>query len=391
MSNFNSQRWKQNPPPQQIPQPLLYSTFPTYTPYNYQQPYPYQQNPIQMPLAQPNVAPNSMPPEFRVAPIAVARDGPSSYPPPSYLAQATLAPPIIFPSQAATQKGRSIPGSPAPPKHIKTNSVGSISLDDGHRTHLSPSLSPAPPFNVLASPISVASSVSPYLDGTLLDSFGTSGDGLDLFAALDTMGNSDAEHSRDQLQVGLKMKPGIGTSPMMGAEMFEGNEGVLEGLFEDLALLAPDNNQPAGFGETKESGSSLVGNMRQIEGRNQQSIPNLVVSAPDATPTGTANAHNPSMPGASSSAHPQSSSSSTGTTSMHKTDQNSSAESSDDHEPGDEATANGGLFTCACGKGFKKLSSLRSHAKLHGRERNFICDKCHKVCCCLLLNNKRSS
>ncbi|KAI8917833.1 hypothetical protein DFJ77DRAFT_423446, partial [Powellomyces hirtus] len=31
-----------------------------------------------------------------------------------------------------------------------------------------------------------------------------------------------------------------------------------------------------------------------------------------------------------------------------------------------------------CGKSFKKLSSLRSHAKLHGRERSFICDQCNK-------------
>ncbi|KAJ3036737.1 hypothetical protein HK097_003748 [Rhizophlyctis rosea] len=40
-------------------------------------------------------------------------------------------------------------------------------------------------------------------------------------------------------------------------------------------------------------------------------------------------------------------------------------------------------FRCACGKGFPKLSSLKTHARLHGRERNFICDICKKVCTCL--------
>ncbi|KAJ3041865.1 hypothetical protein HDV00_008569 [Rhizophlyctis rosea] len=35
-------------------------------------------------------------------------------------------------------------------------------------------------------------------------------------------------------------------------------------------------------------------------------------------------------------------------------------------------------FRCACGKGFPKLSSLKTHARLHGRERNFICDICKK-------------
>ncbi|KND04246.1 uncharacterized protein SPPG_01677 [Spizellomyces punctatus DAOM BR117] len=388
MSTFNPQTWKQNPPvyaslppplhyphqhpqpqqqqqqqqqppqhhhrpqqqPQQVPPHLLFNPYPGYPPYAIS-PYAYPPNApgSAFPTHQ---QPNTGGPPEVIAPIALARDGPSRH-------DMLNAPQPRRMSAASPTMSNNIPRKT---HNRNSSSLGSIKIDDAHGGH-SPAMSPVQPFNAFASPMSVASSVSPYLGATSYEGIGTtaSTENLDLFASLDTLGNdgnllkgpsTDPSHS-------LNSQLAIGVSPITLSESsFESDDDGLERLFDDFTLPTRTDGNGSNDGQYGHLGA-LVSEPVRESGAISQVVPNLIVSAPDGT---TSSSEPPSTPSSS---------------------QRTSTSSSDstlrsDQDLGEAATKDGGYFKCACGKGFKKLSSLRSHARLHGRERNFICDKCHK-------------
>ncbi|KAJ3149671.1 Strongly-conserved Zn-finger binding protein (TFIIIA) [Geranomyces michiganensis] len=271
------------------------------------------------------------------------------------------------------------------------------------------------------SPLSTAGTFSPYL-GPMLHTF-DDGCSLDMFAGIDSLGttgsssnSSSAAASRNSsrrlsasdamsvptsyirsLSPALLTGPGIGTSPQMlsddDVDLQPYPTPGLEGLFDDLALIAgfQDSDDPRsvlGTAGSSDTASVISLNLQQQQ-QQQQPIPNLVVSAPDATtPTAVSGGSHSNSNSSSSSSSSTGSDLKSPTRRPHRRRVPSSpAPSNDSPDPADFTIPSGvsnsdfpsgGMFSCACGKSFKKLSSLRSHAKLHGRERSFVCDQCNK-------------
>ncbi|KAJ3022554.1 hypothetical protein HKX48_005872 [Thoreauomyces humboldtii] len=316
-----------------------------------------------------------------------------------------------------------------PQQPSKSSSLSSaISVTLGNPPSPLMSASPSAPFTttfLAHSPLSVTSSFSPYvgpsneLGDSSLDGLDDSM-GLDLFAALDSLGSSQHDQTRrlsvpDAYKHGREVAtirdarslspaaisgPGIGHSPLLTSPYSEAFAGLpypapdLEGLFDDLELIGSSPRDDGGG-----SRGSIV--TEPSTAADSQLIPNLVVSAPkdpanrpaDAVAAATAPSRlsasvdlkkpSESKPSDSRRSKPSS-------TGMYSdlSDQDFDHDSdSDSDDPGISPPPTNsssklrpplGLFSCACGKAFKKLSSLRSHAKLHGRERSFICDECHK-------------
>ncbi|KAJ3137583.1 hypothetical protein HDU90_001986 [Geranomyces variabilis] len=233
------------------------------------------------------------------------------------------------------------------------------------------------------SPLSTAGTLSPYL-GPMLHGF-DDGSGLDLFAGIDSLGGASRNSSRRlsvadaipastpygrSLSPALLTGPGIGTSPqMLSDDEFDPQPYPapgLEGLFDDLVLIAglQDSEDPRSVLGT--AGSSDAGSVMSLN-LQQPSIPNLVVSAPDTTTPPAVNERKSPTKQSNRRRAPSPS--------------NESPDPADFTIPSGATNSDlpsGGMFSCACGKSFKKLSSLRSHAKLHGRERSFVCDQCNK-------------
>ncbi|KAJ3174540.1 Strongly-conserved Zn-finger binding protein (TFIIIA) [Geranomyces variabilis] len=269
----------------------------------------------------------------------------------------------------------------------KSNSL--TSLTSSHTLHppspimANSPVQPAVTSFLAHSPLSTAGTVSPYL-GPMLHGF-NDGSGLDLFAGIDSLGGVSRNNSRRlsvadaiptstpygrSLSPALLTGPGIGTSPqMLSDDEFDPQPYPtpgLEGLFDDLALIAglQDSDDPRSIMGT--AGSSDAGSVMSLN-LQQPSIPNLVVSAPDTT----------TPPAVNERKSP--------TKRLHRrrapSPSNESPDPTDFTIPSGATNSDlpsGGMFSCACGKSFKKLSSLRSHAKLHGRERSFVCDQCNK-------------